>query len=81
MLKDIVDLDLTDSVISDMDYAKKCKALRIKMKLSQSEMATKLGYSSAIRISEVENGNKEMSNQAKMCMLYLEMLFKNKLIE
>ena len=80
----MVDLDLTDSVISDMDYAKKCKALRIKMKLSQSEMATSLGYSSAIRISEIErldDKRKKMSPQAKKCLDYLEMLFKNKLIE
>ena len=64
-----------------MTYTKKCKVLRVKMKLSQSEMAPKLGYSSAIRISEIENGKKSMSDQAKKSLLYLEMLFKNKLIE
>ena len=76
----MIDLSSLDSVISDMDYAKKCKALRSKMKLSQDDFAKVLGYSSYVRISEIENGSRDMSLQGKKCLTYLEILVKNKLI-
>jgi transcriptional regulator with XRE-family HTH domain len=43
----------------ETDYAWKLKMLRIRLKLTQSEMAEKLGFKSFVSISRFENRNKD----------------------
>tara|TARA_Y100001963_G_scaffold111963_1_gene154911 strand:+ start:889 stop:1053 length:165 start_codon:yes stop_codon:yes gene_type:complete len=51
------------------------------MGLTQEAMAQKLGYSSGVRISEIESGSMEMSSIAKKCLEYLDELNKGEAIE
>ena len=54
----------------------KLKKLRKAMKLNQDEMAYKLGYKSKYAISSIESGSSEMSDQAKRCLEYLDVLYR-----
>ena len=57
-----------------MNWGIYCKRVRMYMSLTQDEMAQKLGYSSGVRISEIENGAREMCSIAKKCLEYLDEL-------
>jgi hypothetical protein len=51
------------------------------MGISQGEMAGLLGYSSYVRISEIESGKKVMGSQALKCMEYLEMCWADEILD
>lgn len=55
-----------------MNDAELMKHTRKLLRLNQSEMAARCGYSSKIRISEIENGKKSLSGPARKL---LELLF------
>ena len=47
-----------------------CKMIRSKLKLSQKEFGSSIGYSNpSVRISEIENGKVRLSNMARMSMI------------
>jgi len=67
-------------VNSRMDWSKKLRKLRKDLGVDQSEMAHLLGFSSAVRVSELENGRNRITNQTIKCMEYLERLHRNNLL-
>jgi DNA-binding transcriptional regulator YiaG len=48
------------------------KSLRSKLGLTQTEMAKLLGYSSYMRVSELENGRAEIPLRVKLIVLSME---------
>ena len=59
-----------------MNSSSYCKRVRKRMGLTQEAMAQKLGYSSGVRISEIESGSMKMSSIARKCLEYLDELNK-----
>ena len=60
----------------NVNWGNKLKKLRKAMKINQDEMAYKLGYKSKYAISSIESGSSEMSDQAKRCLEYLDVLYR-----
>ena len=56
------------------EQGKKLKKIRKRMGLTQDQMAVKLGYSSGVRIYEIEKGRCVMGVQAQRCLEYLDLL-------
>ena len=59
----------------------KLRELRKQMGVDQRTMAGLLGYSSYVRISEIESGKKVMGSQALKCMEYLEMCWADEILD
>ena len=59
------------TMIPDHLFAILCHQLRRDMKLTQYEMARMLGFKSAQRVCEIENG-KKVSGRIKRCLFYLQ---------
>ena len=70
----MIDLIAMDSVNSDMNYAKKCKQIRLALQMNQAEFAEVLGYGKHSRISEIENQKTVLSRQGKRCLDFLGMM-------
>tara|TARA_R100001594_G_C3931550_1_gene238282 strand:- start:184 stop:450 length:267 start_codon:yes stop_codon:yes gene_type:complete len=58
----------------DFNFPGEVKRIRKKLGLSQVEFAKHLGYGDGVRISEIENGSFEMSDQGKTAFIYLMVL-------
>lgn len=54
-----------------MNDAQQLKAVRKQLGLTQSEMASKMGYGSQQYISLIENEERNMSGVARKCLQYL----------